>query len=70
MIKGGKDQIFSNKKNVNSGETSNGGSMPLNVEAKCYIENGKINFGKMITDEVLAADYKLVEAAKKTVNII
>uniref|UniRef100_A0A1A9WBW6 PPM-type phosphatase domain-containing protein n=1 Tax=Glossina brevipalpis TaxID=37001 RepID=A0A1A9WBW6_9MUSC len=42
---------------------------PRQFEAKCYIENGRINFGKLITDEVLAADYKLVEAAKKTTNI-
>ena len=41
---------------------------PPNYEAKCYIENGKINFGKMISDEVLSADFKLVEQAKKTVS--
>lgn len=41
---------------------------PQTYEGKCYIDNGKINFGKMLTDEVLAADYKLVEAAKKTVS--
>ncbi|CAD7079940.1 unnamed protein product [Hermetia illucens] len=42
---------------------------PPSLDAKCYIENGKINFGKMITDEVLATDYKLVEAAKKSTNV-
>lgn len=40
---------------------------PKTYEAKCYIENGHINFGKMICDEVLAADYKLIEMAKKAV---
>lgn len=43
---------------------------PQTYEGKCYIDNGKINFGKMLTDEVLAADYKLVEAAKKTVSYL
>ncbi|XP_075153508.1 protein phosphatase 1L isoform X2 [Haematobia irritans] len=42
---------------------------PQQFEASCYLENGKINFGKLITDEVLAADHKLVEAAKKSTNI-
>jgi len=42
---------------------------PKVYEAKCYIENNSINFGKMMTDEVLAADYRLVELAKKDANI-
>lgn len=42
---------------------------PKQYEAQCYIENNVINFGKMITDEVLAADYTLVEKAKKATNI-
>ncbi|CAD7000383.1 unnamed protein product [Ceratitis capitata] len=50
-------------------DAGSAGGPPQNFDAKCYIENGKINFGKLITDEVLAADYKLVEAAKKTTNI-
>lgn len=41
---------------------------PETFNGKCYIENGKINFGKMLTDEILAADYALVEKAKRTVN--
>ncbi|XP_067624509.1 protein phosphatase 1L isoform X2 [Eurosta solidaginis] len=56
----GKD---SNNEKIKSNE------VPQSFEPKCYIENGKINFGKLITDEVLAADYKLVEQAKKTTNI-
>lgn len=40
---------------------------PQSQEAKCYIENTRINFGKLITDEILAADYKLVQAARKAV---
>ncbi|XP_065085644.1 protein phosphatase 1L isoform X1 [Ochlerotatus camptorhynchus] len=41
---------------------------PTTYEAKCYVSNGSINFGKIITDEVLAADYDLVEMAKKVSN--
>lgn len=42
---------------------------PKQYDAKCYIDNGKINFGKLLTDEVIAADYALVEKAKKSTNI-
>lgn len=46
------------------------GIAPVTKEAKCYIESGhKINFGRLITDEVLAADYKLVEKAKRQINV-
>uniref|UniRef100_A0A182FNB6 PPM-type phosphatase domain-containing protein n=1 Tax=Anopheles albimanus TaxID=7167 RepID=A0A182FNB6_ANOAL len=38
---------------------------PKTYEARCYVQNGSINFGKIITDEVLAADHDLVEAARK-----
>lgn len=42
---------------------------PQQYQAQCYIDKDrKINFGKMITDEVLAVDYKLVEKAKKDVS--
>ncbi|XP_055599914.1 protein phosphatase 1L isoform X2 [Uranotaenia lowii] len=41
---------------------------PKTYEAKCYVQNGSINYGKIITDEVLAADYDLVEMAKKVSN--
>lgn len=54
---------------LNNNNNNNVAAKPQTYEGKCYIENGKINFGKMLTDEVLAADYKLVEAAKKTVRI-
>lgn len=63
----GKDNLFNISNN--SKEPGNKPAPPTSFDAKCYIENGKINFGKMITDEVLAADYKLVEAAKKSTNI-
>lgn len=49
---------------------NNNNAPPKTFEAKCYIQNGVINFGKMITDEVLAADYKLIEAAKRTVSFL
>lgn len=62
----GKDNLFNISNNA---KDSGSKSAPTSFDAKCYIENGKINFGKMITDEVLAADYKLVEAAKKSTNI-
>lgn len=43
---------------------------PRTMEAKYYIESDRsINFGKLITDEVLAADYKLVEKAKIQSNV-
>uniref|UniRef100_A0A6B2EEQ8 Protein phosphatase type 2c n=1 Tax=Phlebotomus kandelakii TaxID=1109342 RepID=A0A6B2EEQ8_9DIPT len=41
---------------------------PQVLDPKCYIDGGKINYGKLLTDEVLAADYDLVEAAKKIKN--
>ncbi|XP_073827457.1 uncharacterized protein isoform X3 [Musca autumnalis] len=63
-----KNSFFNNNnKDSNLGEDAAG--PPQQFDASCYVENGKINFGKLITDEVLAADHKLVEAAKKTTNI-
>lgn len=61
-----KDSFLNNNNNKES--SGNDVKGPQQFDAKCYIENGKINFGKLITDEVLAADHKLVEAAKKTVR--
>lgn len=50
-------------------KTTNNNVKPQQYEARCYIDKDRnINFGKMITDEVLAADYKLVEKAKKEVR--
>lgn len=34
-----------------------------------YMEKGKINYGKLLSDEVLAADRLLVEAAKRSSNL-
>nr|XP_040233804.2 protein phosphatase 1L [Anopheles coluzzii] len=56
------------KKNLLNGTSGGGESVPTKpktYDARCYVQNGSINFGKIITDEVLAADYDLVEAAKK-----
>ncbi|KPI93947.1 Protein phosphatase 1L [Papilio xuthus] len=39
------------------------------VPLASYLEKGKINFGKLLTDEVLAADRLLVEAAKRSFNV-
>lgn len=39
-------------------------------ETSSYIDNNtSINFGRLLTDEVLAADHLLVEAAKKNMDI-
>uniref|UniRef100_U5EEM8 Putative cell adhesion n=1 Tax=Corethrella appendiculata TaxID=1370023 RepID=U5EEM8_9DIPT len=59
-----KDQFLKPSSNANESNTK-----PKTYDAKCYIQNGSINFGKMITDEVLAADYNLVETAKKQSNL-
>lgn len=39
------------------------------VPLSSYMDKGKINFGKLLTDEVLAADRLLVEAAKRSMNV-
>lgn len=57
-----KDNFLNNNNNNNV--------KPPTYDGKCYIENGKINFGKMLTDEVLAADFELVKVAKKTVGLM
>lgn len=52
-------------------KASGNNAKPQQYEARCYIEkDGNITFGKMISDEILAADYKLIEMAKKEVSII
>lgn len=56
----------------NGKDKANGGSAkvaPQSLEAKCYVGvDKKINFGRLLTDEVLAADHKLVETVKKMVS--
>lgn len=42
---------------------------PPKVELSSYLEGGKINYGKLISDEVLAVDRLLVEAAKKNMDV-
>ncbi|EDW13199.1 protein phosphatase 1L [Drosophila mojavensis] len=59
-----KDSFLNNNNAQNSGNAP-----PPSYDAKCYIEHGRINFGKLITDEILAADHKLVEQAKLATNI-
>lgn len=52
-------------------KSTNNSVKPQQYAARCYIDKDRnINFGKMITDEVLAADYKLIEKAKKDVSSI
>lgn len=41
----------------------------ITVPLSSYVDKGKINYGKLLTDEVLAADRLLVEAAKRTMNV-
>ncbi|XP_034475393.1 protein phosphatase 1L isoform X2 [Drosophila innubila] len=55
--------------NNNNNAQNAGNAPPPSYEAKCYIEHGRINFGKLITDEILSADHKLVEQAKLATNI-
>lgn len=61
-----KDDFFN--PSATKGQNSATKTAPKSLEAKCYIADGKINFGKLLTDEVLAADYKLVETVKKMVR--
>lgn len=43
---------------------------PKSFNAKCYIQKGnRVDFGKMITDEILFADHKLLENARRNSNI-
>lgn len=39
------------------------------IPLSSYMDKGKINYGKLLTDEVLAADRLLVEAAKRSMNV-
>ncbi|CAG9567370.1 unnamed protein product [Danaus chrysippus] len=39
------------------------------IPLSSYLDKGKINYGKLLTDEVLAADRLLVEAAKRSMNV-
>ncbi|KAL7741552.1 hypothetical protein ACLKA6_019327 [Drosophila palustris] len=55
--------------NNNNNAPNAGNVPPPSYEAKCYIEHGRINFGKLITDEIHSADHKLVEQAKLATNI-
>lgn len=41
----------------------------VNKPLSSYVDKGKINFGKLLTDEVLAADRLLVEAAKRSLDV-
>ncbi|GBP59751.1 Protein phosphatase 1L [Eumeta japonica] len=41
----------------------------VSVPLSSYMDKGKINYGKLLTDEVLAADRLLVEAAKRSMNV-
>lgn len=39
------------------------------VDMTTYLEGNKINYGRLLTDEVLAVDKLLVEAAKKNMDV-
>lgn len=54
-------------KNVTSSKKED--KVPI-IESETYVEqSGSINYNKLLTDEVLATDKLLVEAAKKNMNI-
>uniref|UniRef100_A0A1B0DBS5 Uncharacterized protein n=1 Tax=Phlebotomus papatasi TaxID=29031 RepID=A0A1B0DBS5_PHLPP len=53
---------------LNQNSPSQKTEKPQVLDTKCYIDSGKINYGKLLTDEVLAADHELVESAKKIKN--
>lgn len=42
---------------------------PPKVDITNYLDGNRINYGKLLTDEVLAVDRLLVEAAKKNMDI-
>lgn len=44
--------------------------VPTRGPPSAYVDSsGVINYGRLLTDEVLAADYQLVEAAKKNMDV-
>lgn len=59
-----------NKENFLNNNNNANNVKPQTYDGKCYIEKGKINFGKILSDEVLAADFELVKVAKKTVSLL
>lgn len=42
---------------------------PPKINTASYIDGDKINYGRLITDEVLAVDRLLVDAAKKNMDV-
>ncbi|CAK9806671.1 Protein phosphatase 1L [Anthophora quadrimaculata] len=42
---------------------------PQKIDITNYLDGNKINYGKLLTDEVLAVDRLLVEAAKKNMDV-
>lgn len=42
---------------------------PQKVDITNYLDGNKINYGRLLTDEVLAVDRLLVEAAKKNMDV-
>lgn len=42
---------------------------PPKVDITNYLDGDKINYGRLLTDEVLAVDRSLVEAAKKNMDV-
>lgn len=46
-----------------------GDKQPTKVDITNYLEGNRINYGRLLTDEVLAVDRLLVEAAKKNMDV-
>lgn len=42
---------------------------PSKVDIANYLDGNKINYARLLSDEVLAADRLLVEAAKKNMDV-
>ncbi|KAJ1524268.1 hypothetical protein ONE63_010781 [Megalurothrips usitatus] len=50
--------------------TASGEPVPTSGPASNYVDSaGTVNYGRMLTDEVLAVDHLLVEAAKKNMDV-
>lgn len=61
------EKILPISKNVTTSKRDD--KVPI-IESETYVEqSGSINYNKLLTDEVLATDKLLVEAAKRNMNI-
>ncbi|XP_015522396.1 protein phosphatase 1L [Neodiprion pinetum] len=46
-----------------------GEKLPPKIDTASYLDGNKINYGRLLTDEVLAVDRLLVDAAKKNMDV-